>query len=292
MDANPAVLEPAVAAIELRGVVKDFQVGLRGIRLRAVDHLDLRVEPGKVYGLIGPNGSGKSTTIKVLLGLTDPTRGESRLFGVSSSRVEARMDVGYLPESPHFHGYLSGRELVLFHGGLCGMRGARLRSRVEDVLAWVGLEGAAGRRLGTYSKGMLQRIGLAQALVHDPRLLVLDEPTAGVDPAGTATMVGLILKMKAEGRTVLIASHLLGQVEEICDRVAILDKGRLILEGSLEELTGRSDRRALLLDGMGDSEVAELKEWLEARGHAFETVAAPRDRLDRVFLGHVTRNKP
>lgn len=290
MSVNPAAQEPAVAAIEVRDLVKDFPAVLRGQRVRALDRLNLRVETGQILGLIGPNGSGKSTTLKVVLGLIRPTRGESRLFGVSSERVEARIEVGYLPESVQFPGAFSGRELVRFHGGLCGMRGPRLRTRVDEVLEWVGLAEAAHRSAGTYSRGMLQRLGLAQALVHDPRLVVLDEPTAGVDPAGTAAMAELILRMKAEGRTVLMASHLLGQIEEICDRVALLDKGRLVLEGLVEDLTGGPARRALVLEGMGEQGLAALREWLAERGHAFETVEAPRQRLDRIFLEHMRRN--
>ncbi|MEO6246554.1 MAG: ABC transporter ATP-binding protein, partial [Opitutaceae bacterium] len=176
---SPTALSSSAPALELRGLVKDFSSGLRGLKLRAVDHLDLRVEAGQVYGLLGPNGSGKSTTIKLLLGLLEPTAGDCAIFGVSSGRVEARRDVGYLPESPYFYRHLSGRELVRFYARMCGMGGATLAARLDEVLELVGLTAAADRRVGTYSKGMLQRIGLAQALVHDPRLLILDEPTAG-----------------------------------------------------------------------------------------------------------------
>src|SRR5687768_7371604 len=159
----------APAALELRGLVKDFSIGLRGVKLRAVDHLDLRVAAGQVYGLLGPNGSGKSTTIKILLGLLQPTAGECWIFGVPSHQVEARRDVGYLAESPYFHRHLSGRELVRFYAQMCGMRGATLNDAVAEALTTVGIGDAADRRVGTYSKGMLQRVGLAQALVHNPR---------------------------------------------------------------------------------------------------------------------------
>ena len=277
----------AVAALELRGVVKDFSVGLRGLRLRAVDHLDLTVQAGQVYGLLGPNGSGKSTTIKIILGLLAPGAGESRIFGVPSGSVAARRDVGYLPESPYFYRHLSGRELVRFYGRMCGLGGPSLEARIADLLHTVGLGEAGDRRVGTYSKGMLQRIGLAQALVHDPRLLILDEPTAGVDPVGSAAITELILGLKARGKTVLITSHLLGQIEDICDRVAILDRGRLILEGSMAEIVGRPDRQALVVDTLAPEELAELRAWLAARGRRLESVEAPRARLDRVFLERV-----
>src|ERR1043165_763641 len=155
MPTAPVSVSPeTVAAIELRGLVKDFSVGLRGLHLRAVDNLDLRVEPGQVYGLLGPNGSGKSTTIKMVLGLLEPTAGECRVFGVPGARVEARCNVGYLPESPYFYRHLTGRELVRFYGRMCGLRGATLEQRVTETLALAGMSDAADRRVGTYSKGM------------------------------------------------------------------------------------------------------------------------------------------
>ena len=277
------------AALEIRGLVKDFSIGLRGVKLRAVDHLDLRVQPGQVYGLLGPNGSGKSTTIKMLLGLLEPTAGECRVFGISSRRVEARRDVGYLPEAPYFYRHLTGRELVRFYAQMCGLRGAGLTARVRESLQVVGMSEAADRRVGIYSKGMLQRVGLAQALVHDPRLLILDEPTAGVDPVGSAAISELILKLKAQGKTVLITSHLLGQIEDICDRVAILDRGKLILEGAVHELVGRVDRQALVVEALPPGELAELRAWLAARGRTLEAVETPRARLDRIFLERVGR---
>lgn len=278
-------------AIELRGLMKDFAVGLRGVKLRAVDHLDLRIAAGQIYGLLGPNGSGKSTTIKLILGLLEPTAGECRIFGVPGGRVESRRDVGYLPESPYFYRHLTGRELVRFYARICGLGGATLAARLDEVIGWVGLTEAADRRVGTYSKGMLQRIGLAQALVHDPRLVILDEPTAGVDPLGAAAMCELILQLKARGKTVLITSHLLGQIEDICDRVAILDRGHLILEGAVRDLVGRADRQALVVEKLPERELAELQAWLAARGRKIESVEAPRARLDKIFIDRVGAKK-
>ncbi|MBL9186081.1 MAG: ABC transporter ATP-binding protein [Opitutaceae bacterium] len=291
MSAEPIATATA-PAIELRGLLKDFSVGLRGVKLRAVDHLDLRVEAGQVYGLLGPNGSGKSTTIKLLLGLLEPSAGTCAIFGVPSARVEARREVGYLPEAPYFYRHLTGRELVRFYGQMCGLGGAALAARIDEVLATVGMVAAADRRVGTYSKGMLQRIGLAQALVHDPRLLILDEPTAGVDPVGSAAITDLILQLKARGKTVLITSHLLGQIEDVCDRVAILDRGRLLLEGAVADLVGRGDRQALVVEALPAGELAELRAWLAARGRKLEAVETPRARLDRVFLEKVGRREP
>ena len=278
-------------AIDLRGLVKDFAVGLRGVKLRAVDDLCLRVPAGQVFGLLGPNGSGKSTTIKIILGLLEATAGECRVFGVPSTQVEARVDVGYLPESPYFYRHLSGRELVRFYARICGLGGATLSARVAEVINWVGLTAAADRLVGTYSKGMLQRIGLAQALVHDPRLVILDEPTAGVDPVGSAAISELILQLKARGKTVLITSHLLTQIEDICDRVAILDRGRLILEGAVRDLVGGAERQALIVEKLSAQELEELRTWLGSRGRTLEAVEQPRARLDQIFLDRVGRSE-
>jgi ABC-2 type transport system ATP-binding protein len=289
MAAHPVGTPALPAAVELRGLVKDFSIGLRGVKLRAVDHLDLRISPGQVYGLLGPNGSGKSTTIKMLLGLLEPSAGECRIFGISSRQVEARSEVGYLPEAPYFYRHLTGRELVRFYARMCGRVAANLNARVDGVLNTVGLVEAADRRVGTYSKGMLQRVGLAQALVHDPKLLILDEPTAGVDPVGSAAISQLILELKAQGKTILITSHLLGQIEDICDRVAILDRGKLILEGAVHELIGRTDRQALIVDALSESELVEMRAWLAARGRKLEAVETPRSRLDRLFIERVGR---
>lgn len=276
-------------AIEITGLTKDFALNLRGIKLRAVENLTLNVPEGQVFGLLGPNGSGKSTTIKIILGLLDPTVGECKVFGVPSGRVDSRLNVGYLPEAPYFYRYLSGEELVRFYGRICGVPKKILKDRVREVIDWVGLSGASHRRVGTYSKGMLQRIGLAQALVHDPRLIILDEPTAGVDPVGSAEISELILKLKTQGKTVLITSHLLAQIEDICDRVAILDKGKLIVEGSVNELVGLHDRQSLIVDSLPPAELEELRGWLAARGHVLNAVEQPRTRLDQLFLSKVSR---
>ncbi|MSU65809.1 MAG: ABC transporter ATP-binding protein [Opitutus sp.] len=279
------------AAIELHGLVKDFAVGLRGLKLRAVDQLSLRVEPGQVYGLLGPNGSGKSTTIKLVLGLLAPTSGRCAIFGVPSEDVDARRAVGYLPEAPYFYRHLTGVELVRFYARLCGMSGRRLDESVQAAIARVEMTEAAGRPVRHYSKGMLQRIGLAQALVHEPQLLILDEPTAGVDPAGAAMISRLILQLKAQGKTVLITSHLLAQIEEVCDVVAILDRGRLIFEGRLADLPGRENRQALVLDALPPGELDELRAWLAARGRTLHAVEPPRAQLERVYLERVGKGE-
>lgn len=280
-------------AVELRGVTKDFAVGFKGVRLRALDNVSLEIRAGEVFGLLGSNGSGKSTAIKILLGLINPTVGHSAVFGRSSKDVETRALIGYLPEAPDFYRYLTGRELVKFYGELCGLRGAKLEQRVTEVIEWVGLDSASDRRVGTYSKGMLQRVGLAQALVHDPLLVVLDEPTAGVDPIASAAISALILKLKGAGKTILITSHLLAQIEEVCDRIAILDRGRVILEGAVAELLGKCGpgTHTVATNELQPAEFLELQKWLAARGSRLEPSEPIRTRLDRLYSDHVEKNR-
>ena len=248
------------AAIAVHGLTKIFPVPFHPTRrVVAVKHLSLRIEPGEVYGLLGPNGSGKSTTLKIILGLVSPTRGRTEIFGRDSRLVESREAVGFLPENPYFYKYLSGAETLRFFGRLCGMTGATLKRRTNELLDLVGLNKARDRRLGTYSKGMLQRIGLAQALIHDPRLVVLDEPTAGVDPAGSREIRDLIMDLKRRGITVLLSSHLLAQAQEICDRIGILADGVLVREGRLQELIAIENQTELVIADASDELVHEIE---------------------------------
>src|SRR5687768_7989818 len=238
------------SAISIDHLTKEFKnpsILNRG-SVVAVKDLSLTVEAGHVYGLLGPNGSGKSTTMKIVLGLVTPTAGRTYIFGRDSRDVESREAVGFLPENPYFYKFLTGKETLHFYGKLCGIRGQKLEDRSKELLALVSLEDAADRRVGGYSKGMLQRIGLAQALIQEPRLLVLDEPTAGVDPAGSREIRDLILDFKKRGITVLLCSHLLEQVQEICDRIGILNRGALIREGRLEDLISIQDQTELILE--------------------------------------------
>ena len=234
-------------AVQVKSLVKDFRGAFGRGMIRAVDDVSFEIASGEVYGLIGPNGSGKSTTMKALLGLVTPTAGICSIFGRDSTKVDSRQEVGFLPENPYFYKHLSGEETIRFYGKLCGMKGAVLRERTLELLKLVGLEDARKRRLGGYSKGMLQRIGLAQALVQDPRLLILDEPTAGVDPIGSRQIRDLIFKLKDRGFTVFLCSHLLEQVQEVCDRVGIIHKGSLVKEGRLDDLIAIEDQTEIVL---------------------------------------------
>lgn len=278
--------------IELRQVTKDYAIGLRGMKHRALDKLTLTIPEGAIYGLLGPNGSGKSTTIKIILGLIEPSGGECWIDGISSRRVEARANIGYMPETPQFYRHMTGSELITFYARMSGVSGPSLRTGVKEVIEWVGMSAAANRRVGDYSKGMLQRIGLAQAVVHDPALIILDEPTAGVDPLGCAAMMELILQLKSRGKTLLLTSHLLSQMESICDRVALLDRGRLLLEGVLEELLPARSRSAVWLDTLHPEDRLELETWLAVRGRKPESVAQSGLRLDRLFVELIRTRQP
>jgi ABC-2 type transport system ATP-binding protein len=198
--------------------------------------------------------------------------------------VKSRTDVGFLPENPYFYKFLTGAETISFYGKLCGLGGSTLRARVTELLELVGLQDAGDRRISGYSKGMLQRIGLAQAMVHDPRLLILDEPTAGVDPAGSRQIRDLILRLKDRGKTVLLTSHLLEQVQEVCDRVGILAKGELVREGSLDILTGVSGQTEFLIENAGPELQAEISRLAAAHGARLVGTRQPQLDLETVFL--------
>jgi len=276
-------------AVAVTGLTKVFPASFRRQSIVAVRDLDLQVSPGEVYGLLGPNGSGKSTTLKIVLGLVSPTRGQTEIFGRNSRLVESREAVGFLPENPYFYKFLTGTETLRFFGQLCGLSGASLKKRVDEMLELVGLTDARDRRLRGYSKGMLQRIGLAQALINEPRLVVLDEPTAGVDPAGSRQIRDLIVDLRRRGTTVLLSSHLLAQVQEVCDRVGILADGVLVREGRLEELLAIENQTELVLENASDKLVNEIEALAANSGAKLVARRRSATTLERLFL-EATRN--
>jgi ABC-2 type transport system ATP-binding protein len=273
--------KPAVA---VRGLTKIFPVPFHRQRIVAVRDLNFQVSLGEVYGLLGPNGSGKSTTLKIILGLVPPTSGATEIFGRSSDLVSSREAVGFLPENPYFYKYLSGEETLRFFGRLCGLHGGRLKKRIDELLDLVGLTNARNRRLGTYSKGMLQRIGLAQALINEPKLVVLDEPTAGVDPAGSRDIRDLIVDLKRRGIAVLLSSHLLEQVQEICDRVGILANGVLVREGRLDELIAIENQTELVIENASDALINEIETATEKSNAKLVARRKSATTLERLFL--------
>jgi ABC-2 type transport system ATP-binding protein len=279
------------AAVAVEGLTKVFPVPFRKQSITAVRNLNLLVETGEVYGLLGPNGSGKSTTLKMILGLVSPTRGHTQIFGRDSSEVATHQSVGFVPENPYFYKFLTGAETLRFFGKLCGLRGSDLTDRVQELLDLVGLTEARNQRLGTYSKGMLQRVGLAQALINEPALLVLDEPTAGVDPAGSRDIRNLIVDLKKRGVTVLLSSHLLEHVEEVCDRVGILAKGELVREGPLEELIAIEERTEIVLENASGKLIKEIEKLAAKSKAKLVERRTSTTTLERLFLDATSDHK-
>jgi ABC-2 type transport system ATP-binding protein len=249
-----------------------------------VRNLSFEVRPGEVYGLLGPNGSGKSTTLKILLGLVTPNQGRAMIFGQDSRDYHSRQDVGFLPENPYFYKFLTAAETLRFYGKVCGMGGTLLNKRIDELIHLVGLEDARDRRIGGFSKGMLQRIGLAQALIQDPRLVVLDEPTAGVDPAGSHQIRDLILDLKKRGKTVLLTSHLLEQVQEICDRVGIMARGEMIREGALADLVSVKNQTEFVIENATPEIRCQIELLLQNSSAKLLSARQPQRSLESVFL--------
>lgn len=222
-------MTPAIETIALR---KEYG------RKIALHGLDLTVQPGEVFGFLGPNGAGKTTTVKILLGLVRSTSGQASLFGRPAGDAEARQRIGYLPENFRFHDWLTGAGLLEFHARLAGVSATERRARIPKVLDLVGLAGRGNDRISSYSKGMTQRIGLAQAIIHEPDVVLLDEPTSALDPVGRREVRDMIRSLQARGMTVFLNSHLLSEIEMVCDRVAIVDRGRVVRSGRLIDLIG------------------------------------------------------
>lgn len=249
-------------AIEINDLTKTYR-SLFGLRtVTAVDNLNLTVQEGEIFGFLGPNGAGKTTTIKILLGILYPSSGECKLFGElfstnsafapETAKSKLKAGIGYLPEGPYFPEFLTGREVLSFYGRLYGLRGKNLKQRVDNVLGVVGMEYAAERLVQHYSKGMRQRIGLGQALLSDPKLMILDEPTVGLDPIARREIRDLLIKLKGLGKTLFVCSHELSEVEMICDKIAIINRGKLIKHGKLIDL--------ILQDRAMEIDVAALPE--------------------------------
>lgn len=225
------------AVVEIRDLRKEFRVGLRRRLVQAVKGISFAVGKGELFGIVGPNGAGKTTTIKIITGLMRPTSGEALMFGRSVDDIESRRRMGYLPESPYFYEHLTAEELLAYYGSLLGMSGEQIAVRSKELLHTVGLEHARGRPLKRFSKGMRQRAGIAQALIHDPELVILDEPQSGLDPFGRKEVRDLLFDLKRAGKTVILSSHILPDVEAVCDRVAVIHQGELKEIGTLHELT-------------------------------------------------------
>ena len=284
-----------IPAVQIKHLTKEFKApsgkANQGTQIRAVDDVSLSIMPGEVYGLIGPNGSGKSTTMKALLGLIAPTSGSCYVFGKNSLKTDSRQDIGFLPENPYFYKHLSGEETLRFYAKLCGMRGKQMHSRVDEMLELVSLNDARKRRIAGYSKGMLQRIGLAQALIHQPRLLILDEPTAGVDPLGSRDIRDLIIQLKERGVTVFLCSHLLEQVQEVCDHVGIIFNGKIVREGKLEDLIAIEDQTEIVLKNAHTDELDQMRQLIDSSSESeLIRIGKPKTTLERLFLNEAKKS--
>jgi ABC-2 type transport system ATP-binding protein len=310
--ARPGASTDPATLIDVRDLVKTFKVGFFGRRVEAVRGITFDVKRGEIFGFLGPNGAGKTTTIKMLTGLITPTSGEAHLMGRPVPSPEARESVGFLPENPYVYPYLTPREFVELCGRLSGLHGAKLRARTDEALEQVKIAYAADRQVRRLSKGMLQRAGLAAALVSDPELLILDEPMSGLDPVGRKEVRDLMFAERDRGRTIFFSTHILSDVEAMCDRVAILRDGKVVVSGALRQLlrgevlgaeivlAGATDelcasltsrgfdvvRRSelVLVELEGEERVGEVLEAaLAAKAHVLE-VSRKRETLEDVFL--------
>jgi len=274
-------------AVQCEGLVKEFRSGL-GLRTkRVLRGVSFAVRAGEIFGFVGPNGAGKTTTLKILMGLIRATSGRASVLGHDVRETEFRRHVGFLPEAPYFYDYLSGREFLRFYARVCGVPRVRRGERVETLLEWVGLADAGSARLRTYSKGMLQRVGIAQALVHDPRVVFLDEPMSGLDPIGRKEIRDLIRRLQAEGKTVFMNTHILSDVEMLCDRVAVIVQGEIHFEGSGHAALADEERDAeVVLTGVAPA-LAEVlaegfRDGLRGVGERIE-LCVPQKRVGEVL---------
>ncbi|MBO7708263.1 MAG: ABC transporter ATP-binding protein [Thermoguttaceae bacterium] len=270
--------------VETKNLTKIYRDFWGRQKVRALKALDLQIHRGEVFGLLGPNGSGKTTTMKLLLGLLFPTSGEVNILGRPAGDVSKNERIGYLPEESYLYRFLNAEETLDFYGRLFKMSGPIRRQRVAQLISMVGLESAKKRQLREYSKGMTRRIGLAQALINDPDLVILDEPTSGLDPIGTRNMKDLILRLKEEGKTVIMCSHLLADVQDVCDRIGILYQGELKELGSVDDLLKVSDETEIRTRGLSEAAMEKIKAVIAEENAELLFCGSPTTSLENLFL--------
>jgi len=276
---------PSDIVVETRNLTKVYRDFWGRQKVRALKALDLTVRRGEVFGLLGPNGSGKTTTIKLLLGLLFPTSGDILMLGKPATDVSKNAKIGYLPEESYLYRFLNAEETLDFYGRLFSMSGAVRRQRVAQLISMVGLESARKRQLREYSKGMARRIGLAQALINDPELILLDEPTSGLDPIGTRNMKDLILDLKKQGKTIIMSSHLLADVQDVCDRIGILYQGELKELGRVDDLLKVSDQTEFRASGLSEDSKNRISKIIEEDPNAKLVYSGnPSTTLEDLFL--------
>jgi ABC-2 type transport system ATP-binding protein len=279
------------SVIQIRNLSKVYRDFWGRSKVKALNSLSLDVKKGEVFGLLGPNGSGKTTTLKLLLGLLFPSEGEVTVLGKPAHDVTKNERIGYLPEESYLYRFLNADETLDFYGKLFDMPAAKRRQRRDELIKMVGIEGARRRQLKEYSKGMTRRIGLAQALINDPELVLLDEPTSGLDPLGTRDMKDLIIKLREQGKTVVMCSHLLADVQDVCDRIAILYGGELKVIGGVQELLEATDETQLLTTSLKDEAIREVEAVLKKYGASLKKVAHPTSTLEELFLRTVKESR-
>ena len=284
-------MPPPEVVVETRNLTKVYRDFWGRRKVDALKALDLEIRRGEIFGLLGPNGSGKTTTMKLLLGLLFPTTGQALVFGRDATEVTKNERIGYLPEESYLYRFLNAEETLDFYGRLFNMPRKVRRQRVNELVTLVGLEKARKRQLKEYSKGMVRRIGLAQALINDPELILLDEPTSGLDPIGTRQIKDLILRLRDAGKTVILCSHLLADVQDVCDRIGILYQGELKELGRVDTLLTLRDVTEIRAGGLSDAAREEIKQVIERHGGAVVSVGNPTTTLEELFLGIIRQSE-
>ncbi|MBA4031687.1 MAG: multidrug ABC transporter ATP-binding protein [Planctomyces sp.] len=277
--------------ISIRNLSKDYRDFWGRPKVKALKSLTMEVRKGEVFGLLGPNGSGKTTTMKLLLGLLFPTEGEISILGRPATDVSKNERIGYLPEESYLYRFLNAEETLDFYGRLFRLPANVRKQRTEELLELVKVSHARKRQLKEYSKGMTRRIGLAQALINDPELILLDEPTSGLDPLGNRDMKDLIIKLKEQGKTIVMCSHLLADVQDVCDRIAILYGGELKVMGRVDELVKEQDATQIRSSKLSDAAAAEVREVLRKHGATDVQIDQPTSSLEDLFLRTVQESK-
>lgn len=277
--------------IETRNLSKIYRDFWGRKKVHALKSLDIEVRPGEIFGLLGPNGSGKSTTIKLILGLLFPSSGRVLVFNKDASETSKNERIGYLPEESYLYKFLTAEETLDFYGRLFDMSGAQRKSRVDELIKLVGLQGAKHRQLKEYSKGMTRRVGLAQALINDPDLIMLDEPTTGLDPIGTREMKDLILALRDQGKTILLCSHQLADVQDVCDRIAILHQGELKELGRVSDLLKVQDVTEVHASGLSDAAKQEIADVIKRHGGTLKSIDNPTATMEDLFLNIVRESE-
>jgi len=290
-DVAPASSPKSDVVIETRNLSKIYRDFWGRRKVAALKSLDIEVRKGEIFGLLGPNGSGKSTTIKLILGLLFPTSGRVLVFDQDATETRKNERIGYLPEESYLYKFLTTDETLDFYGRLFDLSAAERKRRIDDLVNLVGLQAARHRQLREYSKGMTRRVGLAQALINDPDLILLDEPTTGLDPIGTRDMKDLILSLREQGKTILLCSHQLSDVQDVCDRVAILHQGELKELGKVSELLKVQDVTEVHARGLSEAAKTEIAEVIRRHGGTVESIDNPTTTMEDLFLNIVRESE-